>query len=84
MAGAEHHEAKFCTQRHIIRPVLFTFFQHGTSELKNFVKENLGVSVWEDGMEAYTKWLTIPPGNDAPNHLKLYWWILMFWRRLPQ
>ena len=56
---------------------------YADKELKDFVKTNLGVRVWEDGMEEYINWLMSPPGNDAPNLLKLYWWILMYWGRLP-
>lgn len=79
MAGAEYHEAALCKLRQFIRPVLFAFFEYGLPELKSFVKENLGVSVWEEGIEAYKDWLIVPPGNNVPNHIKLYWWILMFW-----
>jgi len=82
MAGAEYHDAKMCTNKHFIRPVLFTFFRYSTPELKAFIKERLGTAVWEEGVEPYRNWLTAPPGNDAPNHIKLYWWILAFWGRL--
>jgi len=84
MAGAEYHSAQECALRHYIRPVLFAFFQYGLPELKAFIKENLGIAVWEESVEAFQTWLTRPPGNEAPNPVKLYWWILMFWKRLPQ
>jgi len=81
MAGAQYHLASECTQRHFIRPVLFAFYRYGLADLKEFVEANLGVCVWDKDMEEYAKWLTVPPGNDVPNHLRLYWWILAFWRR---
>jgi hypothetical protein len=83
-AGAEYHAARDCRHPQFIRPVLFAFFKYGDRELKDFVKTNLDTGVWDDDMEAYRDWLTKPPGNDAPNLIKLYWWILMFWRRLPR
>ena len=67
----------------MIRPVLFAFFAEGLQDLKDYVKKNLGVAPWEEGVDAYLGWLTVAPGNDAPNHLKLIWWILMFWDRIP-
>ena len=84
MAGASYHTTTECTIRHFIRPVLFTFYEHGSPELKAFVEKNLGTCIWDKGMDEYINWLTVPPGNDVPNHLKLYWWILMFWNRLPR
>ena len=84
MAGAEYHDSGDCTTRHVIRPVLFAFFHHGPPELKAYLKEKLGVSVWENSIDTYRGWLEAPPGNKAPNHIILYWWILMFWNRLPQ
>lgn len=84
VAGAEYHPARDCRYPQFIRPVLFAFFKYADQELKDFVKLHLDVAVWEDGIEAYTNWLTSPPGNDAPNLVKLYWWILMFWGRLPR
>ena len=79
MAGAVYHNAKQCKNKHFVRPALFGFYQYGLPELKSFVKERLGGAVWEEGDEAYMGWLTAQPGNDVPNHIKLYWWILMFW-----
>lgn len=82
MAGAAYHPTTECTDQHFIRPVLFAFYEYGLPELKSFVDENLGTCIWDRGIEAYTEWLTVRPGVDIPNHLKLYWWILMFWKRL--
>jgi hypothetical protein len=84
IAGAEYHAARNCRHPQFIRPVLFAFFKYAEKEVKDFVKTHLGVGVWEDDMDAYIEWLTTPPGNDAPNLIKLYWWILMFWGRLPR
>jgi hypothetical protein len=84
MAGAEYHTARNCQHPHFIRPVLFAFFKYADRELKEFVKQNLGVGIWDQGMDEYVDWLTSMPGNDAPNLVKLYWWILMFWGRLPR
>lgn len=83
MAGASYHTTIECTDRHIIRPVLFAFYEYGLADLKEFVEKNLGFCVWDKGIDAYIDWLTVPPGSNIPNHLKLYWWILMFWGRLP-
>jgi hypothetical protein len=83
-AGAEYHAARDCRHPHFIRPVLFAFFQYADQKLKDFVKINLGVCAWDNGMDAYREWLTSSPGNDASNLVKLYWWILMFWGRLPR
>jgi len=80
--GAVYHLANECTDRQFIRPVLFAFYEYGQPDLKAFVGENLGVCVWDKDIEVYITWLAAPSGNDIPNHLKLYWWILMFWRRL--
>lgn len=84
MAGASYHTTVECTLRHFIRPVLFAFFEHGLADLKEFVDKNLGICIWNKGVDKYVEWLTVAPGNHIPNHLKLYWWILMFWNRLPQ
>jgi hypothetical protein len=84
MAGAEYHAAADCQHRHFIRPVLFAFFAYGLPNLKVFIKDNMGIDVWEEGIEAFKAWLTKAPGSDAPNPVKLYWWILMFWERLPR
>lgn len=85
MAGAEYHEAKQCTNKHFLRTILFAFFQYGLSDLKQFITEQLGVLLWgTEDLDAYVAWLTAQPGNDVPNHIKLYWWILMFWGRLPR
>ena len=46
MAGAEYHEAKQCTNKHFLRTILFAFFQYGLSDLKQFITEQLGVSLW--------------------------------------
>ena len=72
------------THRHSIRPVLFAFYEWGHAELKMFVEENPDICVWDKGLNEYMEWLRQLPGNDVPNHLKLYWWILIFWKRLPQ
>ena len=61
---------------------MFAFFECDLPDLKAFVKEHLEVAVWENGIEAFKTWVTAPPGNEAPNPVKLYWWILMFWGRL--
>ena len=79
MAGASYHSTDKCTLRHFIRPVLFAFYQYGLEDLKRFIKKNLGNCTWDKGIEPYIDWLTAAPGNDVPNHLKLYWWILKFW-----
>jgi hypothetical protein len=84
MPGAEYHNANECRHQHYIRPVAYTFFTHGTPRLKEFVKENLEVDAWERGIDAYIAWLAHQPGNNAPNPIKLYWWILKFWGALPQ
>jgi hypothetical protein len=84
MAGAEYHNARSCKHSHFIRPVLFAFYQYSDRELKDFVKTNLGIGVWEEDVDVYVDWLTSSPGNEAPNLVKLYWWILMFWKRLPR
>ena len=83
MAGASYHTTGECNDRQFIRPALFAFYEYGLPDLKASVEENLGVCVWDKGLDAYMEWLTVPPGSDVPNHLKLYWWILMFWKRLP-
>ena len=83
MAGAEYHPAISCRYPQFIRPVLFAFFKYADRDLKDFVEKNLGVGAWNT-MDTYIEWLTSPPGNDAPNLVKLYWWILIFWNRLPQ
>lgn len=82
MAGAEHHHARDCKHPHFLRPVLFAFFKHADRSLKDFVKSNLGDGVWDEDIHAYMDWLTRMPGNDAPNPVKVYWWILKFWGRL--
>ena len=84
MPGADFYSIRNCRQPHFIRPVLFAFFKYAEKTLKDFVKTNLGVGGWADDVDAYIEWLTSPPGNDAPNHIKLYWWMLMFWGRLPR
>ena len=84
MAGADFHCARDCKHPHFVRPVVFAFFKYAEKNLKDYVKTNVGVEVWEEGMDAYIKWLTALPGNEAPNLIKLYWWILMFWGRLPR
>lgn len=83
MAGAQYHDADMCTHKHFIRPVLYAFYEYGLDNIKVFIKENLGVSVWEEGVEMYMNWLTVCPGNDAGNPIKLYWWMLKFWKRVP-
>lgn len=83
MAGAEYHENTECTNRYFVRTVLFGFYQYGQPDLKAFIKANLDDVVWEKGMADYLQWLVVPPGNDIPNHLKLYWWILKFYKRVP-
>jgi len=82
MAGAQYHHIDECTLPHFIRPFLFAFYKEGPPEIKAFVKENLCVSVWEDDdIETFLKWMRVRPGDDAPNHIKLYWWVLKFWGR---
>ena len=81
MAGAVYHVATKCENRHFIRPVLFAFYYYAMQELKEFVEKNLGCCEWDKGVEVYIKWLTVPPGNAVPNHIRLYWWILKFWNR---
>lgn len=83
MTGADYHPANECQHPHFIRPVLFTFFEYGSEDLKSFVKENLEDVVWED-VEAFQAWLRISPGTNTTNPVKLYWWILKYWDRLPQ
>lgn len=82
MAGAIYHLARDCHLKHFIRPVLFAFYEYGMEDLKHFVEENLGECVWDKGVASYIAWLTAPPGNMVPNHLKLYWWIWKFWQRV--
>jgi hypothetical protein len=82
IAGADHHHANECRHPHFIRPALFTFFTEGSAELKAFVKENLGVHPWDEGMESYKRWLRAHPGSDALNPVKLYWWILKYWDKV--
>jgi hypothetical protein len=84
MPGADFHRSYNCKHPHFIRPVLFGFFQYAQRELKDFVKTNLGAPLWEDNLESYMEWLIAPPRNETPNHIKLYWWMLMFWGRLPR
>ena len=84
LPGADYHPAHECKHKHFIRPVLFTFFTHATADLKAFVKENLEVHPWEEGMEEYQEWLRASLKDDAPNPIKLYWWILKFWDRVPE
>jgi len=78
------HKPGECEHKHFIRPVLFAFCLYGLPDLKEFVKVNLGVSAWEEGLDSFKKWLGKSPGSEAPNHIKLYWWILMFRGRLPR
>jgi len=84
LPGADYHTAWDCRHKHLIRPVLFTFFTHGAANLKTYVKDNLEAHPWEDGIEAYLEWLRTPPKDDAPNPVKLYWWILKYWDRIPE
>ena len=51
---------------------------YATEEHKAYVRENLGVGVWEDGMEVFKRWLVTPPGGGAPGTVKLYWRIIKF------
>jgi hypothetical protein len=82
MVGAQYHIASDCTTAHIICPVLFAVFNLELPKMKRFLKENMEVSIWEEGINAYKEWLVQVPGRDVPNHIKLYWWILTFWGRL--
>ena len=84
MPGADFHRADKCKHKHFIRPVLFTFYTHGLPGLKAFVKKNLEAHPWEDGMEGYQEWLRAVPVDDAPNPIKLYWWILKYWDQIPE
>jgi len=81
MAGADFHSVKQCKHPHFIKPALFAFFTEGSEELKEFVADNLGVPLWQD-MEGFKTWLEAHPGTDAPNPVKLYWWLLKYWERL--
>lgn len=82
MVGAQYHDARKCTQQHFIRPALYAFYEHGLPEQKAFVERNLGICVWDKGFDQYINWLVVPPGDNIPNHLKLYWWMLMFWKQV--
>lgn len=82
MVGADYHRASDCPTPHFIRPVLYVFYELALPKMKAFVKENLGVKVWEDGIDAYVTWLTKVLGKDVPNHIKLYWWISAYWGQL--
>ena len=84
MAGAEFHTVRNCQHQWFIKEALFSFFTDASDDLKGFVKGNLGVHPWEQGMEAFQAWLREHPGTDAPNPVKLYWWILKYWERLPE
>lgn len=48
--------------------------------MKDFVGKYLDDKAWEGDMESYMRWLIAPPKDELPNHLKLYWWILKFWK----
>ena len=49
-----------------------------------FVKENIGAVLWENRMSTFQKWLVVLPGNEVPNLVKLYWWLLQFWNWIPE
>jgi len=83
MAGADYHRSPECNLPHVIRPFLYALHHHGPPELKTYLKENIGDSSWANSENAYLEWLRKPPGNETPNHIKLYWWTLKFWGRLP-
>lgn len=51
--------------------------------LKAYLKQNLEAHPWEDGVEAFQEWIRAIPEDDAPNPIKLYWWILKFWDQIP-
>lgn len=81
MFKPSHHSYVSCTRKHFIRPVLFAFFKHGDPQLKAFVKQNISACPFDKGMDEYARWLTAAPGDDVPNHLKLYWWISTYRNR---
>ena len=82
MAGADYHAAAQCPYPQFIRPVLFAVFKCGPTDLKAFLKDKLGDQSWDADIKEFERWLTKPPGNGIPNHLRMYWWILKFWGKL--
>ena len=77
--GARPHVYSDCTTPHFIRPALYAFWEKAPDDLRRFVSY---YTRFEQGSRAdFIAWFSGEHlQTHLPNHLLLFWWIMVFWR----